>query len=216
MLSAVVIIDYQNVNLTSANLFSNKLSDSRNHIHPEIFSEILIEKRNRLVADKSKIAELTKILVFRGLPSPDYDPKSHSLNINQAKRWEKSGIVKVTHRPLKYVFPRGNSYLKGLRNADNRRHIKRMEKGIDVLCAISLIREANHAGLVVLASQDTDLLPAIEEAHAISKAKIETCSWFSESNVRSKELWSPKARILNTRLGEIEYSQCIDDFDYSR
>lgn len=216
MLSAVVIIDYQNVNLTAANLFSKKISDSKNYIHPEIFSEILIEKRNSLVSDKSKIAELTKILVFRGLPSPDYDPKAHSLNINQAKRWEKSGLVKITHRPLKYVFPRGNSYSKGSRTVHNRKHIKRMEKGIDVLCAISLIREANHAGLVVLASQDTDLLPAVEEAHAISKAKIETCSWFSESNVRSKELWSPKARILNTRLGAIEYTQCLDKFDYSQ
>ena len=84
-------------------------------------------------------------------------------------------MVHVTHRPLKYYFDR-----------NSRRIIGRAEKGIDVLCALALVREAQKSDLVILASQDTDLMPAVEEAYLFRKGRIETCSWFDRSKKKNE------------------------------
>lgn len=205
-----MIIDYQNVNLTALNLFPKNFQSFKTFVNPELFAKNLVEKRNELVRDKLKVAKLTKALVFRGLPSPDYDPKAHALNLAQAERWEASGLVRVTHRPLKYIFEIDNKDPQQMNSLKRRKVIGKMEKGIDVLCALSLVREAQQVGLVILASQDTDLIPAIDAAHLLGLAKIETCSWFSKFNFRSKELRSAKSRILNTRLNESDYWKCLE------
>lgn len=50
------------------------------------------------------------------------------------------------------------------------------EKGINVLCALALVREASAADvdLVILASHDSDLAPALDEAIRLSSSKVET------------------------------------------
>ena len=165
----------------------------------------LIEVRNMRQSKISEHAILLKTLVYRGLPSPQNDGKSNALNLSQADFWETFKGVEVTHRLLKYTN----------QNAQNNRIIvKKQEKGIDVLCALALVREARTSDLVILASQDTDLVPAIEEAIALKQAKIETFSWYSTSSRRSFELRSPVAPTWNTRLGEEEYFQCLDENTY--
>lgn len=60
--------------------------------------------------------------------------------------------------------------------------IGKREKGMDVPCAPALIREARRPGLnraVVLASRDSDLEPALDEALDIGGARIETFRWAS-------------------------------------
>jgi hypothetical protein len=70
------------------------------------------------------------------------------------------------------------------------------EKGIDVLCALAVVRQAADPGtdLVILASTDTDLLPAIEEARDLGIAKIETASWYHPAH-------PPHERGFELRLG---------------
>ena len=199
MLHAAVIIDYQNLNLTGQYLFSAKNQGFKSFINPLLFSQNLLARRNKLVNLESKKAILSKVLVFRGLPSPDHDPKLNSLNIIQARNWQKSNLVHVTHRPLKYYFDR-----------NSRRIIGRAEKGIDVLCALALVREAQKSDLVILASQDTDLMPAVEEAYLSRKGRIETCSWFDRSKKKNGELRFEKIKILNTHLDREIYLNSLD------
>ena len=57
---------------------------------------------------------------------------------------------------------------------------QKREKGVDVLCALATVREAQDAAndLVILASSDTDLAPAIDEVQRLGYAKIETFCWY--------------------------------------
>ncbi|MGH3611579.1 MAG: hypothetical protein ACRDRK_02955 [Pseudonocardia sp.] len=88
------------------------------------------------------------------------------------------------------------------------------EKGIDVLCALAVVREAQRADvdLVILASHDSDLEPALDEALVLGSAKIETFSWHDPAQPHRIRQLRPGSgrRIWNTRLGETEFRNCWD------
>lgn len=83
-------------------------------------------------------------------------------------------------RPLRYLY-RYDDQGRPLRDREGNRVVAGVqEKGVDVLCALALVREAASAenDLVILASHDTDLEPALDEAVEQGHAKVETCQWF--------------------------------------
>lgn len=92
------------------------------------------------------------------------------------------------------------------------------EKGIDVLCALAVVRETRRpdVDLVVLASHDSDLEPALDEALGLRSAKIETFSWYDPAQRHRIRQLRPGAgrSIWNTRLGEGEFRNCWDLTDY--
>ncbi len=92
--------------------------------------------------------------------------------------------------------------------------ISKKEKGIDVLCALAVVREIKKADVVILASQDTDLIPAIDEAFQLGAGKIETCSWYLRNDFGSREIRSEKHRIWNTRLNQIHFQDSRDTSIY--
>jgi hypothetical protein len=145
------------------------------------------------------------VLVYRGLPSAEQDPKPYARNLAQRTEWERDPRVKVTLRPLKYRYQRTEDGLKATDATGRPIIVERLEKGVDVLCALAVIREARDPNIdvVILASQDTDLEPALDEALSLGTAKVETASWYDNANRRaSKEIRPHKpARIWNTRLG---------------
>ena len=68
------------------------------------------------------------------------------------------------------------------------------EKGVDVVLAIHFVRAAieNRADTLILASRDTDLVPAVEMAVEFGKVQIETCMWENCSRLRlggGQSLW---------------------------
>lgn len=210
MLNTVIVIDYQNVNLVGLNLFNKGLQSHVPKIDPIIFSRQLLKKRESSQRSKSFPAVISKILVFSGLPSPTYDPERNAKALSQAARWQRNPKISTHHRPLKYEFKR-NSMGKLLIDENGKKIIiKRKEKGIDVLCALALVREAQNFDLVILASQDSDLIPAIDEACSLGRAKIETFSWYSRENRRSKELVPERHRVWNTRMDELDYLKCLE------
>ncbi|GAA1809188.1 hypothetical protein [Agromyces neolithicus] len=81
------------------------------------------------------------------------------------------------------------------------------------------MREARDPAvdLVILASQDTDLEPALDEAIALKSAKVETVSWFHNGQYRQSREIRPAAptRIWNTRLNAQAFSACRDPENYS-
>ena len=89
---------------------------------------------------------------------------------------------------------------------------------MDVLCALAMVREAQNPSfdLVVLASQDSDLEPALDEAILLATAKIETTSWFDSQSPRASREIRPSARkIWNTRLGPEVFRAAQDRREYS-
>ena len=216
-------MDYQNVHLTGHDLFAAH-SGLRRHeslIDPLLFAAELIRTRNRIQRTGYDHAVLSRVLVYRGLPSPDQDAEQYARNLAQKAHWERDPRVRVTSRPLKYDYERDAS---GRRVLDvNGRPItvgRPREKGIDVLCALALVREAAHptTDLVILASRDSDLRPALDEALDLGRAKIETTTWHDPlrpGQCRPLQPDDEKRRLWNTRLSETEFQRSLDRRNYA-
>jgi len=144
------------------------------------------------------------------------DPKPYARNQAPKAQWERDRRVEVTLRPLKYSYQRD---LDGqiATDTDGRKLVTgKAEKGVDVLCALALVREARRedVDLAILASQDTDLEPALDEALGLQSAKVETFTWTDPSR-RTRQLRPSGGRtIWNTRLGEAEFQRCTDRTTY--
>jgi uncharacterized LabA/DUF88 family protein len=217
-LRAAVIIDYQNVHLTGAALFEPYAPKHVCLIHPLHYANQLIQARNKNQRQGRPAARLERVLVYRGLPSAAHDPKPYARNLAQKTEWERDPRVKVTLRPLKYRYERTEDGRKATDATGRSIIVERLEKGVDVLCALALIREARDPNIdvVILASQDTDLEPALEEALSLGTAKVETASWHDDVDWRaSKEIRPRKpARIWNTRLNVHAFVSAQDRKDY--
>ncbi len=107
-LRAVVVMDYQNVHLTAHELFavSRHLPRHEALVDPMHFGIQLIAARNRAQRPGMDHAVLAAVLVYRGQPSAEHDPKPYARNQAQKAHWERDGRVSVTHRPLKYRYER--------------------------------------------------------------------------------------------------------------
>jgi uncharacterized LabA/DUF88 family protein len=217
-LRAVVVIDYQNVHLVGLNLFHKSCEPYEFLVHPLHFANQLISRRNANQREGGQEAELAKVLVYRGLPSADADAKPYARNLAQQTEWESDPRVNVTMRPLKYTYKRDADGQKATDARGRAIVTGKREKGVDVLCALALMREARLDGvdLVILASQDTDLEPALDEALDLGLAKVETASWFEPHDRRAtREIRPSQHRIWNTRLNAQAYDACCDQKDYA-
>lgn len=215
-LKATVIIDYQNVQITGSKLYGSNLGLHKHYIDPIKFAETLIEERNSRIAKGYAHAMVSKVLVYRGLPSNVHNPIQYARNLTQAAYWQRDNRVMVTHRALKYMFSRDSSGKPFLDNKGAKIPVEKKEKGIDVLCALALVREVRTAGLVILASQDTDLIPAINEATSLRLGKVETCSWYVYGDHSSREIRSESSPVWNTRLNANNFANALDTNDYSK
>ena len=220
-LRASVIMDYQNVHLTGHGLFDSTRHLPRHEtlIDPLTFAARLLMARNASQRPGYSVAGLRRVMVFRGLPANDHDSQAYSRNLAQQAQWERDQRVQVTLRPLKYEYQRDSS---GRIASDSAG--KRMlagpprEKGIDVLCALAAVREAQEGDvdLVILCSSDSDLAPAVDEIRRLGTAKIETFCWWDSKRKRDFRI-HPTDRsqpIWCTRLDESEFLGCRDVATY--
>lgn len=168
-MDAAVVIDYQNLHLTGASLFYRDEPLHHHLVDPGLFAEALTRVRNARQGSGYSAIEITRIEVFRGLPSSKFDSKAYNRNQAQKSVWERDSRVHVTLRPLQY--PTRWDGVQKVQNGPAR------EKGIDVLCALAMVRLASTHDVVVLASQDTDLEPALDAAMDVHRAKVEASVW---------------------------------------
>jgi hypothetical protein len=218
---ATVVIDYQNVHLTGRGLFPSTRSRPAHEclVDPLLFAERLISVRNQLQRPGYPAAVLNRVLVYRGQPSSEHDPKQYDRNQAQKAQWQRDPRVQVTLRPLKYDLerdaagypapgPDGAPLVRGKR-----------EKGIDVLCALALVREAREpdTDLVILASDDSDLEPCLDEAMLLKSAAVETFSWYDPGQPTRRHQLRPAngQQIWNTRLNETDFKATWDHTDYA-
>lgn len=228
MLRTAIVIDYQNVHLTARDVFDPRGVDHDSLIHPMQFAQVAVAERNRRQREGFPEAEVSRVIAFRGLPHVDHDWEQHRRCQDQATQWRQDG-VEVELRDLKYKYQRG---------ADGREirdvHGKKVptgrpkEKGIDVLCAMACVNESERddIDLVILASRDTDLVPALDELfdrrgrEPGRYAKVETVSWYNpqwrqEGTMSGGPLVpSGSRRIWNTNLRRDGYNASVDRTQY--
>lgn len=211
-LRAAVVIDYQNVHLTGVNLFKKGLPLHEYLVHPLRFATKLIEQRNATQKQGFPPAVLTKVLVFRGLPSATYDAGPYGRNLAQKSAWERDPRVEVTHRSLKNKVARNGDGAKVKDESGDYIIESKQEKGIDVLCALALVQQAsrNDIDLVILCSQDTDLEPALDMVLTERSAQVETFAWFDPKQFWSKSIRPSKGNIWNTRMDQAAFSASCD------
>lgn len=221
-LRASVIIDYQNVHLTGHDLFTSTTNWPRHAtlIDPLRFANQLIATRNkRQRPGVGQPAVLRKVLVYRGQPSGEHDPDGYNRSQAQKAQWERDQRVTVTLRPLKYRY---QGHVTG-RPAHDINGVKipigrPQEKGVDVLCALATVREARNPAtdLVILATSDSDLAPALDEVRIFGSAKVETFCWY-DAQTKTKFQLHPTDRsrpLWNTQLGEMEFRASWDPTRY--
>lgn len=90
------------------------------------------------------------------------------------------------------------------------------EKGIDVLCALALCRPARTGDydVVVLASRDTDLAPALDEAASHKRAKIEPVKWYSPNQSFTRGRIKTTVNLWMTSTEEADFGYSLDPNDY--
>ncbi|WP_158609640.1 NYN domain-containing protein [Cellulomonas triticagri] len=219
-LRAVVVVDYQNVHLTGHHLFDSTrhLPKHETLVDPLLFGAALIQARNAAQRPGMAHAVLHKVLVYRGLPAPSQDPDGYARNLAQRAHWERDPRVEVTLRPLKYEYARAADGRPAADATGRRAVVSVQEKGVDVLCALALVRESQEPGtdLVVLASSDSDLAPALDEVRRLGGAKVETCCWYDREQGRGYQLHpTDRSRpVWNTRLDEEAFRSARDRTRY--
>lgn len=204
-----VVIDYQNVHLTASQLYFPGRPIEEGLIEPFRFAKQLAKARN---SDGRHEAEISHVEVYRGLPIVDDDADAYRRNMEQQDRWQSghAGTVSVMLRPLKYEWEWIDGKKVPIRSS-------RREKGVDVMCALALVRLARSGqfDVVVLASRDTDLAPALDEANGLGSTKVEAAKWYDPTDRRTFGSIKTKARIWTTSMKREHFLASIDPRDYS-
>lgn len=242
---ATVVIDYQNVHLTAAGLYSGDRRIRDVLIDPVLFAQQLIAARNAATDDSTNPAVLSEVIVHRGLPALEYDPRGHHGNLLAGQGWldtarDQQINMTICHSPLTYHLIRpaaspavAEASAQSSTQADTQTEqaatlaalasttdtettitepaapiARGREKGVDVRCALDLVAAAargSKRGLVILASSDRDLTPALETAAAMRAARVEATAWNTRRPLQPEGL-----RLWTTFLDEEAFTACID------
>jgi hypothetical protein len=210
-LRAVVVIDYQNVHLTAHSHFRPDYPIHDALICPGAFARVLIDIRNRT---SHLSADLTGVQVYRGLPEPEHDFLGYQRNLAQQQRWESDPLVAVTHIPLRYRVIRQCYSTGGPGGAEP--EVEVQEKGLDVLCALAVVSAAarSDVDLVVLATHDRDLDPAVSAVQHAATARIEGFQWYGGRGKPTGRLRGD-GHLWCTRIDEDGFTASRDIHDYS-
>lgn len=202
-LRAAVVIDYENMHRVGAQLFASTEPLHGSRLNPLRLAERILVRRNSSQSTGYAPASLQQVLAFRGLPSSKHQPTAYARNLAQAERWQRDSRVRVHTRPLKYETSM---------TADGSPTWTAREKGIDVLCALAVVRLSRDADVdvVILASHDSDLEPALDEARSHASVKVETASWFDRQQKFYRQLNTAGSPIWNTRLVRQDFLASLD------
>lgn len=166
MSTVCVLIDYQNIHLTGHGQFVPKGTPKHESLLlPQSFARQILDVRRNFVPPELADPELLSVRTFRGQPGNRKEPKSYSRSQAQTSNWTRDSRVSVHSRPLRYPWDWPNT--------------PAQEKGIDVMLAIDLVQLASTRAydILILASHDTDLEPAIAAAETLGMARVETAGW---------------------------------------
>ena len=82
------------------------------------------------------------------------------------------------------------------------------------MLALVRLAASNQFDGVILASRDTDLIPAIEQAH--KNCQVEAVKWFNKDLPYTKGSLRPEGfRLWTTNMKEEDYRASLDLHDYT-
>ena len=202
-----VVVDYQNVHLSAAGLFTPGRPAHEALIDPYRFACQLALARAATNKRDDRVAEIARVEVVRGQPIVEDDPVAHQRNLEQAQRWTRghATTVDVHLHPLTYDWRYEAGHMVPIQET-------RREKGVDVLCALTLVDMARSGlyDIVVLASRDRDLAPALDHADRASRAKVEATKWYDPSAADSHGVLPTTRKIWTTPMTQTHFRASID------
>ena len=198
-------IDYENIRFAAREVFGDPRRDpyTFGHVNPLRFGSML-----RQLGEKVDPARaLTAVKVYRGRAGPKSGPRAQAGSARQFTAWESQSLVTVRSRPLRY---QPTAWSMGKPTA-----WRAEEKGIDVMMALDIAIGARDDvyDVAVVASADSDLVPAIEVALDAGK-RVETAMWWSPEHPH-RRMKVPGERLWNHALGVGHFAQVRDDTDYA-
>jgi len=201
MVRVKVFIDAQNLYRDARRaFFSNFDSGTKGQVSPRRFGELLVALRK-----EPPDRQLAQVRVYTGRPNSTRDPKTYGAHMRQSARWSRDKDVLVIARSLRYP-----------RNWPDERP---QEKGIDVQLAVDLVRGyvADEFDIGIVASTDTDLVPAVEALFELDKHRgydpVEVSVWHEGAN--PKQLRVAGKVLYCHDLALNLYNRAADPTDYN-
>jgi uncharacterized LabA/DUF88 family protein len=206
MTRVAVYIDYQNAYMRARAAFGNPRDD------PFTFGQINPRRLGLLLARRGEVVDaerrLTRVHAYRGEPDTARSPSAQAAAQRQMGAWRLQSQVEPRTRPYRYRQLG--------RNRAGWVRWEAREKGIDVLIAIDMVMGAvrDEYEVAVLASADTDLVPALESVLSLGK-RVEVAAWRpvrgqgSRLTVTGRNIWC-------RRLDRGDFEEVRDDTDYTR
>ena len=189
-----VFIDYQNVHGWARRKFLPvNAHPADGHIDPLRLAQLLVSRRRNP-------STLSAVRVYRGRPNPVYQQASAAANDRQTSDWERSNLVEVIRRPLRYPTDWPDT--------------PAAEKGIDVAIAVDMVRLAMQKtyDAAILVSSDTDLMPAVEVLYALRLAHVEVAAWSGANRLRFPNSQLPWCHYITAQ----QFRTLEDHTDYTQ
>ena len=202
-MNVVVLIDYQNIYKDAREAFFAPTDSHRRGQFDPLNLGLLLASKRPIGAEKVE-RRLIATRVYSGSPDPRKSPQMHAAHSRQRLAWEKHPSVVAITRPLQYLPgepPR--------------------QKGVDVALAVDLVTIWSEAhpqripdcDILVVASTDTDLLPAVEYLQRRGEPVVEVASWWAAHF--QKQIRSSHGRVWSHRLTRDDYDHVADPRDYN-
>jgi uncharacterized LabA/DUF88 family protein len=196
-LRTVVFIDYQNMYKRARGAFWP--SDQPGYLgnfKPLALARLLTEDEDR---------ELMQVRVYSGIPAQERQKKDYEIMQRRVQAWKNADpeLVEVRTRAMRYPPREGR------------------EKGVDVELAVDFVALAidEEYELGIIASADTDLIPAIElVARRFENVSIETVAWEPLPECEAPApLDIPGGGISRRRITQTEFAnRLVDQTNYVR
>ncbi len=199
----MVFLDWQNLYKGARETFGlTGEHHAKGQVHPVALGRLLAGRR-----PEGRPRELVGVRVYVGRPDPRMDARTYAAHMRQCAAWEKTGVVTVRSRQLRY--PRGWP------------DTPAQEKGVDVQLAVDLVMGylAGEFDVGIVFSTDTDLVPALEAAYAIAgregRRPPEVAAWRGRSGRGRRSLRISGRPLWCHWLDWADYQKVADTSDYN-
>lgn len=195
-LRTVVFIDYQNMYKRARGAFG--WIESPGHLgnfQPLVLARLLAAAEDR---------DLSQVRVYTGVPAQERDKKGYEIMQRRTQAWKNAApeLVDVHPRTMRYPPREGR------------------EKGVDVELAVDFVALAidGEYELGIVASADTDLIPAIELiVSRFEGIRIETVAWAPLPGCEAPEpLDIPSGGLTRRRLDKTQFDRVQDHTNFVR
>jgi uncharacterized LabA/DUF88 family protein len=202
MLQRVVLfVDLDNLYFKARDAFPQCKDSS---LPDHVFGQFDPVALGHLICDRAPagtVWDLHQVRVYTGMPSRTKESQAHRARQSQCNAWTKRGAV-VLYRSLQYLSDWPKS--------------KPRQKGVDVALALDYVMFAveKYYDVGVLASMDTDMLPALKYVHERcgDHCTAQVAAWRSPT-FRGR-LSLPGRGVWCHQIEEIEFRRVMDLRDY--